>query len=276
MKEETDKFGNRMKFFERAYTDVRIPIDVPLCVRIDGKGFSKFTKGFAKPFDNHLTQAMIDTTKHLVKETNANIGYTQSDEITLIWFQRSEKQSEHIFGGKVSKINSILASMAAAAFNHYIAKYAPITYAGKGLAYFDCRAWSVPTDVEASNVLLWRILDAKKNSISCQYRWTLGHNSMHGLSGTQMIDKMKSNGIHWDQLPAKWRYGVCVRRNNRMVELDSEILSKIPLDKQPENLMVIRSEYVEERADQFVSRTLKNRVKYIKGECNSLDLETES
>lgn len=263
---KNDQFGDRMKFFERAYTDVCIPIDVPLCVRIDGKGFSKFTKGFAKPFDKNLTQAMIDTTKHLVKETNANIGYTSSDEITLIWFQRSEKQSEHIFGGKVSKINSILASMASAAFNHYIAKYAPIQYAGKGLAYFDCRAWSVPNDVEASNVLLWRIQDAKKNSISCQYRWTLGHSSMHGLNGSQMIEKMKSNGIDWEQLPAKWRYGVCIRRVNRMVELDSETLAKIPVDNQPENGMVMRSEYVEERADEFVKRNLKTRVKYVKGE----------
>ena len=260
-----DDFGDRMKRYERMYTDIRIPIDVPLCVRIDGKGFSKFTKGFAKPFDQSLTRAMVDTTKQLVKETNASIGYTQSDEITLIWFRRSEKQSEHIFGGKVSKINSILASMASAAFNHYIAKYAPDVYAGKGLAYFDCRAWSVPDDVEASNVLLWRIQDAKKNSISCQYRWTLGHRSMHGLSGDQMVDKLKSSGNDWEQLPVKYRYGVCVRRKNRMVELDSETLAKIPLDKQPENVMVMRSEYVEERADEFVNRVLNARVKYVKG-----------
>jgi tRNA(His) 5'-end guanylyltransferase len=265
MNKNSDEFGNRMKFFERAYTDVRIPINVPLCVRIDGKGFSKFTKGFTKPFDSHLTQAMIDTTKHLVKETNANIGYTQSDEITLIWFQRSEKQNEHIFGGKVSKINSILASMASAAFNHYIEKYSPILYAGKGLAYFDCRAWSVPNDVEASNVLLWRIQDAKKNSISSLYRWTLGYSTMHGLSGTQMIEKLKSSGTDWEKLSATYRYGVCVRRKPRMVELDSETLAKIPVDKQPENAMVMRNEYVEERADKFAERSLKSRVTYIKG-----------
>lgn len=275
MKEETDKFGNRMKFFERAYTDTCIPVDVPLCVRIDGKGFSKFTKGFAKPFDNNFSQAMIDTTKHLVKETNANIGYTQSDEITLIWFQRSEKQSEHIFGGKISKINSILASMAAASFNHYISKYSPIVYAGKGLAYFDCRAWCVPNDIEASNVLLWRIQDAKKNSISCLYRWTLGHSSMHGLNGTQMIEKLKASGTDWEQLPAKYRFGTCIKRDTKMVELDIETLSRIPLDKRPENNMVMRNVFVEQRADIFMKQTLKNRVEYIKG-YTILDNEPES
>lgn len=262
-----DEFGDRMKFFERAYTDETISIDVPLCVRIDGKGFSKFTKGFAKPFDQALTRSMVDTTKQLVKETNADIGYTQSDEITLIWFKRSEKQNEHIFGGKVSKINSILASMAAANFNYFIAQYAPSIYAGKGLAYFDCRAWSVPNDIEASNVLLWRIQDARKNSISSLYRWTLGHSSMHGLSGKQMIEKLKSDAnVDWENLPATYRYGSIVKREPDMVKLDEETLSKIPVDKRPENNMVMRNVFVEDRADAFMKRSLKNRVKYVKGE----------
>lgn len=261
-----DKFGDRMKFFERAYTDASISIDVPLCVRVDGKGFSKFTKGFAKPFDQALTRSMVDTTKQLVKETNADIGYTSSDEITLIWFKRSEKHNEHIFGGKVSKINSIIASMAAANFNYFIAQYAPSIYAAKGLAYFDCRSWSVPSDIEASNVLLWRIQDARKNSISSLYRWTLGHSSMHGLSGEQMIEKLKKDAnVDWDNLPATYRYGSIVKRELTMVELDEETLSNIPIDNRPENNMVMRNVFVEDRADSFMKRSLVNRVKYIKG-----------
>jgi len=264
---KNDEFGDRMKFFERVYTDEKISVDVPLCVRIDGKGFSKFTKGFVKPFDQSLTRAMVDTTKQLVNETNADIGYVQSDEITLIWFRRSEKQTEHIFGGKVSKINSILASMAAANFNYFIAQYAPSLYAGKGLAYFDCRAWSVPSDIEASNVLLWRIQDAKKNSISSLYRWTLGHSSMHGLSGKQMIEKLKSDAnVDWENLPATYRYGSIVKRESTMVKLDEETLSKIPVDKRPEGDIVMRNVFVENRADIFMKRSLTRRVQYIKGE----------
>jgi len=262
-----DEFGDRMKFYERAYTDESISIDVPLCVRIDGKGFSKFTKGFAKPFDQALTRSMVYTTKQLVKETNASIGHTSSDEITMIWFKRSEKQSEHIFGGRVSKINSILASMAAANFNYFIAQYAPSIYAGKGLAYFDCRAWSVPNDIEASNVLLWRIQDSRKNSISSLYRWTLDHSSMHGLSGKQMVETLKKDAnVDWENLPATYRYGSIVKREQAMFKLDEETLSKIPVDKRPENNIVMRNVFVEDRADAFMKRSLKNRVKYVKGE----------
>jgi len=262
-----DEFGDRMKFFERVYTDRSISIDVPLCVRIDGKGFSKFTKGFAKPFDQALTRSMVDTTKQLLKETNADIGYTQSDEITMLWFKRSEKQNEHIFGGKVSKINSILASMAAANFNYFIAQYAPSIYAGKGLAYFDCRSWAVPNDIEASNVLLWRIQDARKNSISSLYRWTLGHSSMHGLSGEQMVEKLKKDAnVDWINLPATYRYGSIVKREQDMIKLDEETLFKIPVDKRPENNMVTRNVFVEDRADAFMNSSLINRIKYVKGE----------
>lgn len=262
-----DSFGDRMKFFERQYTNTSISIDVPLCVRIDGKGFSKFTKGFDKPFDQALTRSMVDTTKQLLKETDASIGYTQSDEITLIWFKRSEKQSEHIFGGKVSKINSILASMATANFNYYIAQYAPSIYAGKGLAYFDCRSWSVPSDIEASNVLLWRIQDARKNSISSLYRWTLGHSSMQGLNSKQMIDKLKKDAnVDWENLPAIYRYGSIVKREPNVVELDAETLSKIPIDKRPENGMAIRNVFVQHCADAFMKLNIQDSVKYVKGE----------
>lgn len=85
-----DDFGDRMKAYERVYTDTRISVDEVLCVRIDGKNFSNYTKNFVKPFDSNLSDVMIQTTKDLIEETHANIGYTQSDEITLI-FTPTEK-----------------------------------------------------------------------------------------------------------------------------------------------------------------------------------------
>ena len=68
-----------------------------------------------RPFDTRITQAMIDTTKYLIEETHARIGYTQSDEISLVWMQ-DRYDSELIFGGKIQKMVSVLASMTAARF----------------------------------------------------------------------------------------------------------------------------------------------------------------
>jgi tRNA(His) 5'-end guanylyltransferase len=82
---KNDEFGNRMKDYEKRFTDIRVAPEEILCVRLDGKGFSKFTKGFKKPFDDRLTQSMVQTAEALVNETDAQVGYTQSDEITLIY-----------------------------------------------------------------------------------------------------------------------------------------------------------------------------------------------
>jgi len=218
-----DDFGDRMKELEGRYTSARVPASDYLCVRIDGKGFSKFTKGFVKPFDERVTYAMVETTEFLVEETHANIGYTQSDEITLI-YSVGEKANEQIFGGKVSKINSILASMATATFDEVIRDHTDKR------AFFDCRAWGVPTNIEASNVLLWRVQDARKNSVSAMFRWTLGSKAMHGLDQTQMKAKMLEAGHDWNDLIDEYKYGTYVKRVTQTIPLDPAILARIPLD----------------------------------------------
>jgi tRNA(His) guanylyltransferase len=209
-----DEFGNRMKDLERQYTSLVVPNSDILCVRLDGKGFSKFTKPFTKPFDQSLIDVMVETTKSLVKELNPRIAYVQSDEITLI-FSATEKQTEHIFGGKVSKINSIMASICSVNFNHFLTKtVSPTKHAGNGLAYFDCRAWGVSSKIEASNVLLWRVQDCRKNSISSTFRWNFGKAEMHNKSGKEMIDYMDKRGLYWHDMSPQWKYGTFVQKEN--------------------------------------------------------------
>lgn len=219
---KNDEFGDRMKQYEKVYTQQRIGINDYLCVRIDGKGFSKFTRGFEKPFDQNLSNAMIRTASAILKETHAAIAYTQSDEMTFI-YKPSEKATEYMFGGKVSKINSVLASMATAHFNKIISEY--VLYNSDDgtcgtidkLAYFDCRAWAVPSIIEASNVLLWRAQDAKKNSVSAMCRWTAGHKKMKDLNQVQMIVLMQKDGHNWHALENKWKYGTFIK--NKQIEV---------------------------------------------------------
>ena len=81
-----DALGDRMKEFEMLEAGRRLLPVIPALARIDGRRFSRFTSGLARPYDQRLSDLMIATTKHLVEETNANCGYTQSDEITLTWY----------------------------------------------------------------------------------------------------------------------------------------------------------------------------------------------
>lgn len=229
-----DDFGDRMKKYESEYTNTKISPPDYLCVRLDGKGFSKFTKGFLKPFDDKLSDAMIETTKALVKGTHATFGYTQSDEITLIYKPHIDG-AEYIFGGKTSKLNSILASIATATFNG-ILKH-------DKHAYFDCRAFAAPSEIEASNVVLWRVQDARKNSISALFRWTVGAKEMHGLDQAQMKDYLlKNKQVDWNDLPDRYKYGSYTKTVSEERYLTPQEIQKIPETKRPEpDTKVIRN-----------------------------------
>lgn len=251
-----DEFGDRMKALEGAFTSAKVSPDKWMAVRIDGRGFSKFTRHFTKPFDRRVTNAMVTTTKALVKETHASVGYTQSDEITLLY---APSVGQRIFGGKVSKINSVFASMATAHFNHHVYAY------DVGLAYFDCRTWEVPSDVEASNTLLWRVQDARKNSISSYFRWTVGHKQMQNLSGEQMIQYLKDNGHpEWDHMSNVWKYGTYVKPVGVEEYLDAEQLESIPEHKRPADLKVIRTRVQCVDLGYFGDLSIEQRVKFVK------------
>lgn len=73
-----------MKSYE-AITNIKLNNNEPAIARLDGHGFSKFTKGFTKPYDENFGNLMILTSLNLFKQYRANIVYTQSDEITLIF-----------------------------------------------------------------------------------------------------------------------------------------------------------------------------------------------
>lgn len=251
-----DEFGDRMKAHESAFTSTKLDPSQYMCVRIDGRGFSKYTKGFPKPFSGKITAAMTDTTRALMRETHASVGYTQSDEITLIY---TPTQGERIFGGKVSKINSVFASIATAHFN-----YSMHPYTDKN-AYFDCRVWQVPTDVEASNVLLWRVQDARKNSVSSHFRWTVGHKQMQNLSQSEMVQYLIDNNYSdWYDLPNHWKYGTYLKPVIRETFLTLDELENIPEDKRPTDLKVQRTIIESVDLGYFGDLTLEQRVAFVK------------
>lgn len=84
MAKKNDSLGDRMKGYEGVSRNF-LTRRVPAIIRLDGKAFHTFTKGMEKPFDLVLTQAMQETMKHLCENIQGCVlGYTQSDEITLV------------------------------------------------------------------------------------------------------------------------------------------------------------------------------------------------
>lgn len=116
-----DPLGDRMKLYESMEAGRKLMPLLPVVIRLDGKSFSKWTRGLERPYDTRLARVMSYVTRCLVEETDARIGYTQSDEISLVIHSDTLK-SEIYFGGKVAKINSVLASLASVRFAQAVAR----------------------------------------------------------------------------------------------------------------------------------------------------------
>ncbi len=210
MSTDKDSLGDRIKEYEGAETQGKFMKGLPIVIRLDGRSFSKYTKKFNRPFDEDMSYSMVETTKFLVNETNAVMGYTQSDEITLILFTDDPK-SELFFAGKKFKIISNLASLAAVKFySTMVARKG--SNAPEKLPSFDCRAFQVPSKMEAWNALLWRVQDATRNSIQMLGQAHFSHKQLQGLNQNKIIEMLfEEKGIKWVDLPHKYKEGSFVR-----------------------------------------------------------------
>lgn len=251
---DTDDFGNRMKAYEAVETARKLDPQQPIYARIDGRAFSTFTRGMERPFDPRLTAAMVETTKHLVHETHARIGYTQSDEISLVWLADSP-ESDVMFSGKVQKMVSVLASMAAAKFATVIS----LNWQER-LPHFDARVFQLPSRVEAANVFLWRAMDARKNAISMVAQSRFSHKALHGKDQKAMHAMLADNGVDFEALPAAFRLGTFVRRVTVERLLTADEIERIPEKHRPVG-PVMRSDM--QVIDMPPFNTVTNRVEMI-------------
>lgn len=224
--------GDRMKSYE---SKERFMPTLPVVARIDGKCFSKATKGLSRPYCSTMSSVMVETTKRLVAETHALIGYSQSDEITLIF--HSENAKSKIFcDGRIQKMNSILSSMATLYFSESCAA-TDLTL--RGPALFDCRVYAVPSKEEAVNALVWRELDATKNAISMAAHTYFSHRSLQNMNGGQMQERLfAEKGINFNDYPSFFKRGTYVKRCQILKELTEEELQNIPAEHQPDGPVV--------------------------------------
>lgn len=222
---EFTNLGDWCKWLEKNFSpDVMIP-KLPVIIRLDGNNFSSWTRNLNKPFDEGLNNLMVDTLKFLVEETNAVIGYHQSDEISLILY--SDYRDSGIYNdGKKQKILSKLTGKCVTFFNEKRKEYLPNQ---NKIANFDCRIYQTPTLLDACSQLLWRENDATKNSISMLARSLFSHKELQNLNYNQMQDKMMlEKGVNWNDLPVKFKRGVYIRRVKTYKPYSKEEIDSLP------------------------------------------------
>lgn len=240
-----DDLGVRMKTFYEQTPKTKLMRRCPVAIRIDGKAFHTFTRGFQKPFDEVLIESMQETMKYLCENIQGCVlGYTQSDEITLILVDYKKLTSSAWFDYEVQKICSIAASMATMVFNKFFADnvekeilsnsdkegnvvddnleiiHINHVHAMRKGAMFDARCFNIPKE-EVTNLVYWRQLDASRNSIQMVGQANFSHKELQNKSCNDIQDMlMTQKGINWNDLPTYQKRGSCCVRNKIVIESD--------------------------------------------------------
>lgn len=236
---DNSNLAKRMEQYE-AVSKSTLVRRMPVIIRLDGRSFHTFTKGFKKPFDEVLVKTMQETMKYLCENIQGCVlGYTQSDEITLVLVDYKNLDSQPWFDDEVQKICSIAASMTTMAFNkifkHKIAKQSKRLYTeyleeqdstyienlemsmNKG-AMFDARCFNIPKE-EVTNNIYWRQLDATRNSIQMVGQANFSHKELQDKSCNQIQDMLfTQKGINWNDIPTHLKRGSCCIRENYIFE----------------------------------------------------------
>lgn len=223
-KKSKDSLGDRMKDIEGRCT-YYLPRRCYTIIRLDGAHFHTFLKRAKKPFDRTVMDCMQKTTLALCKQIpGVKIGYTQSDEITLILTDFDTIKTQAWFDGNISKIISTSAAMATAEFNKQwlssklsdmwdnLTDYSYVMnlILDTKSATFDSRVYTTSDPWEAFNSLAWRISDASKNSIQMIAQSLYSHKELQGKGFAQLNELLFQKGHNFNDYPTDCKRGAFV------------------------------------------------------------------
>lgn len=234
-----DSLGTRMKLYYENIPKTRLTRREPVIIRIDGKAFHTFTRGFQRPFDDILIESMQGTMKYLCENIQGcKLGYCQSDEISLLITDYENINTAAWFDYQVQKMCSIAASMATLAFNRVFSKMfykwgnenlpdwdmggtnKPVdekliklcniyeSASEKG-AMFDARCFSIPKE-EVCNYFQWRQMDCTRNSIQMVGQANFSHKELQNKKNEDIQEMLFSQkGINWNDFSTVEKRGSC-------------------------------------------------------------------
>lgn len=240
-----DRMKNNYENVNRFYLTRRMPV----IIRVDMRAGHTFTKGMNKPFDDVFVKTMQDTMKYLCENIHGCVlGYTQSDEISLVLTDYAELTTDAWFGNNLQKMCSVSASMATLAFNKFFSgrvqefmydccdefcddvlpekqndyELAHNVYFKKfNAAMFDSRVFTIPKE-EVCNYFIWRQQDSTRNSIQSVGQANFSQKELHGKSCNNIQDMlMIQKGINWNDYATTLKRGsCCIKVDDGLTEYD--------------------------------------------------------
>lgn len=194
-------------------------------IRIDGKAFHTYTKGFDKPFDFRLMEWMDYAAKRLCAQVSGcRLAYGQSDEYSFLLTDFATPHTEAWFDGNIQKIVSVSASIFTQAFNEKSSNAGPAT--------FDARVFTIPDKTEVENYFIWRQQDATRNAIQSVGQAHFSPKQLHSKNVSQIQEMLfQEKKINFNDFPTNAKRGRVIKKVPNSDGLGSywEIDTEIPI-----------------------------------------------
>lgn len=212
---------DRIKYYYEQNTCTKLPENIPIILRIDGRAFHTLTRGLQKPFDLKFVDMMDSVALDLCDNEiqNVRMAYLQSDEISFLIYKGVF--SDSWFNNDVQKMVSISASRAsctATNFNKINNVFWFSNDAKNKYIMFDSRVFIIP-EKEVCNYFIWRQRDWERNSIQMLARSYYSQKQLNKKSCSDMHDMIFEKGDNWNNLPTFLRRGRCIVPTKKMVHV---------------------------------------------------------
>nr|CAG4649565.1 EOG090X0AR4 [Scapholeberis mucronata]SVE93793.1 EOG090X0AR4 [Scapholeberis mucronata] len=200
-----------------------------IVVRVDGKGFHKFSAehGFVKPNDGRSLSLMSHAATAVMEEfKDICLAYGQSDEYSFIF-----RKGTQVYSRRSSKLATNVCSLFTSAFVFHWNEHFP-TLKPLYPPVFDGRTVLYPSDQNMKDYLAWRQADCHINNLYNTTFWALIQKG--GLSPSEAELKLRGTlageknellfsqfGINYNNEPEMVRKGTILVRRRTPVPLPS-------------------------------------------------------
>ncbi|CAH1783898.1 unnamed protein product [Owenia fusiformis] len=247
---------SRFEYVKQFETDDRCLPNCWIVVRIDGKGFHRFSDqhNFLKPNDDRSLHLMNCAAKQVMTEfKDIVLAYGQSDEYSFVF-----KINTSTYNRRSSKLMTNICSLFASTFVFNWQKY----FHDVKLKYppaFDGRVVLYPSNQNLLDYLSWRQADCHINNMYNTVFWALVQQgkltpqaAQERLKGTLAADKneilFQDYAINYNDLPEFYRKGTTLIREKKEEQITHKIPQQDGTFKEKAELK-IKSELVELHTD---------------------------
>jgi len=214
-KEGFTAFNAKLVEYEEASSKNRFIKKLPIIVKIKlnciGGKYKEFIGN--ESFDN----AMIETSKELVKITKAKCAHVYMDRITLLLYD-VDGERDLYYGGYVSRIISSMSSHATRLFNKFYHDADEKDFISL------CDAYNVPDLEEVINVFLLDEIKVNKKSVYFLYTKHLSPTNFFTMSNKIAKEELLENGICWYDCTHHYKRGTYIMRRETTKKMIEECI----------------------------------------------------